>query len=82
MVLTSHPGDQVDAQPIKLDQVGASHLSFTVRNVNALDGELVSKGVQLAGGVDAFADAQGNVRTIFAFDPDGVLVQFDGGEEG
>ena len=82
LVLTSHPGDQADGQPIKLDQVGVSHLSFTVTNVTALAGELVSKGVQLAGGVDAFADAQGNVRTFFAFDPDGILVQFDSGGGG
>ena len=82
LVLTSHPGDQADGQPIKLDQVGVSHLSFTVTNVNALAAELISKGVKLAGGVDAFADAQGNVKTFFAYDPDGILVQFDSGGEG
>jgi catechol 2,3-dioxygenase-like lactoylglutathione lyase family enzyme len=80
LVLTSHPGDQADGQPIKLDQVGVSHLSFTVTNLKALATELVAKGVQLAGGADAFADAQGNVKTFFAFDPDGILVQFDNGE--
>jgi catechol 2,3-dioxygenase-like lactoylglutathione lyase family enzyme len=79
LVLTSHPGDQADGQPIKLDQIGVSHLSFTVANLKALADELVSKGVQLAGGVNAFADAQGNVNTFFAYDPDGILVQFDDG---
>ena len=82
LVLTSHPGDQADGQPIKLDQVGVSHLSFTVKNVEALAADLISSGVKLAGGVDAFADAQGNVRTFFAYDPDGILVQFDSGGEG
>ncbi len=82
LVLTSHPGDQADGQPIKLDQVGVSHLSFTVRDVKALAETLISKGVQLAGGMDAFADASGNVRTFFAYDPDGILVQFDDGDAG
>ena len=31
LVMTSHPGDQADGEPIKLDQVGVSHLSFTVK---------------------------------------------------
>jgi catechol 2,3-dioxygenase-like lactoylglutathione lyase family enzyme len=82
LVLTSHPGDQPDGAPIKLDQVGISHISFTVGDVKALAQELASHGVQLAGGLEAFADAQGNVRTIFAYDPDGILVQFDSGVEG
>ena len=81
LVMTSHPGDQADGEPIKLDQVGVSHLSFTVKNLRALADELVAKGVEIAGGLEAFADAQGNVRTFFAFDPDGILVQFDSGIE-
>jgi len=81
LVMTSHPGDQSDGEPIKLDQVGVSHLSFTVKNVRGLADELVAKGVEIAGGIGAFADAEGNVRTFFAFDPDGILVQFDGGIE-
>jgi catechol 2,3-dioxygenase-like lactoylglutathione lyase family enzyme len=77
LVLTSHPGDQTDGAPIKLDQVGISHLSFTVRDVKALAEELVSKGVQLAGPMDSFTNAQGDVSSIFVYDPDGILVQFD-----
>lgn len=80
-VMTSHPGDQADGDPIKLDQVGISHVSFTVKDVRALADELVSKGVEIAGGIEAFADASGHVRTFFAFDPDGMLVQFDAGIE-
>ena len=79
--MTSPPGDQADGEPIKLDQVGVSHLSFTVKNLRALADELVGKGVEIAGGIEAFADAQGNVRTFFAFDPDGIIVQFDSGIE-
>ena len=81
LVMTCHPGDQTDGEPIKLDQVGVSHLSFTVNDVRALADELVANGVEIAGGIEAFADAQGNVRTFFAFDPDGILVQFDNGVE-
>ncbi len=81
LVMTSHPGDQADGGPIKLDQVGVSHLSFTVKDVRALADELVANGVEIAGGIEAFADAEGNVRTFFAFDPDGILVQFDNGVE-
>ena len=82
LVLTSHPGDQADGAPIKLDQVGISHLSFTVRDVKALAEELVSKGVQLAGPMDSFSNAQGDVSSIFVYDPDGILVQFDSGGGG
>ena len=81
LVMTSHPGDQADGEPIKLDQIGVSHLSFTVKDLRGLADELIAKGVEIAGGIDAFADAQGNVRTFFAFDPDGILVQFDSGIE-
>ena len=81
LVMTSHPGDQPDGEPIKLDQVGVSHLSFTVKNLRGLADELIANGVEIAGGVEAFADGQGGVRTFFAFDPDGILVQFDSGIE-
>ncbi len=82
LVLTSHPDDRADGEPIKLDQIGISHISFTVRELKALGEELVSKGVRLAGGMDSFTDAQGNVTSIFAYDPDGILVQFDSGAGG
>ena len=79
LVLTSHPGDQVGGEPIKLDQRGISHISFGVENVKAFAEELAAKGVLLAGSMEDFADESGNVRTIFVYDPDGILVQFDEG---
>jgi catechol 2,3-dioxygenase-like lactoylglutathione lyase family enzyme len=82
LVLTNHPGDQADGEPIKLDQVGISHISFTVTDVKALTEELTSKGVQLAGPMDSFANSQGGVSSIFVYDPDGILVQFDSGGGG
>ena len=79
--MTSHPGDQPDGDSIKLDQVGVSHVSFTVIDVRGLADHLIANGVEVAGGIEAFADENGNIRTFFAFDPDGILVQFDSGIE-
>jgi lactoylglutathione lyase len=77
LVLTSHPGEDSDGSPIKLDQVGISHLSFTVPDVKALAEELVSKGVEMAAPLEAFTAPDGQVRSIFVFDPDGIMLQFD-----
>ena len=77
LTLTSHPGDNPDGQAIKLDEVGISHLSFGVKNVKALCEELLAKGAQLAGPVESFTDAQGEIRSIYVHDPDGILVQFN-----
>ena len=82
LVMTSHPGDDADGAPIKLDQVGISHISFTVPDVKALAQELIDQGVELAGPLDGFTNADGDVSSIFVYDPDGILVQFDGGSGG
>ncbi len=82
LVLTSHPGDRVDGDPIKLDQIGISHISFAVDDVKSLAQDLEQKGVSLAGNLTDFTDSQGNIRTIFVYDPDGILVQFDQGRSG
>ena len=82
LVLTSHPGDAVGGTPIKLDQIGISHLSFTVPSVAQLTEELLAKGYKTAGPPDAFKDASGRIRTVFFCDPDGILVQFDEGGGG
>jgi len=79
LVLTSHPGEQVGGEPIKLDQKGISHISFEVDDVKSYAQELIAKGVPLAGTIEDFTDESGNVRTIFVYDPDGILVQFDEG---
>ena len=82
LTMTSHPGDNPDGNPIKLDQIGISHISFTVSDVKSLASELISKGVELAGPMDGFTNSQGEVSSIFVFDPDGILVQFDSGTGG
>ena len=79
LVLTSHPGSPVEGEPIKLDQIGISHISFGVEDVRAYAEELMAKGVSLAGTLDDFTDDQGVMRTFFVYDPDGILVQFDQG---
>ena len=82
LTMTSHPGDDPDGDPIKLDQIGISHLSFSVGDVKALAAELTAKGVKLAGPMDGFTNSQGEVSSIFVYDPDGILVQFDTGGGG
>lgn len=79
LTITSHPGEAITGEPLKLDQMGITHFSFTVPNAEALLDELLAKGVQLAGPRDAFVDAEGRVRTFYVYDPDGVIVQFDSG---
>lgn len=81
LVMTEHPGDIVGGEPIMLDQLGISHLSFTVTDVEALTRHLLARGVETCGPADAFKDAQGRIRTVFFRDPDGILVQFDEGLE-
>ena len=77
LVLTSHPGDAVSGKPIKLDQIGISHLSFIVDDLDAVADELLAKGVQVAGELKDFCDEQGKMRTFFVLDPDNILVQFE-----
>ncbi len=78
LVITTHPGDPPDGEPIKLDQVGISHLAFAVDDLEAFTREMLTKGAKTCGPVDAFKNAKtGNVTSVFFFDPDGILVQFD-----
>ena len=79
LVLTEHPGDTVSGTPIMLDQVGISHVSFTVSDLEALTTRLLDNQMETCGPVDAFKDANGRIRTVFFRDPDGILVQFDDG---
>jgi len=80
LVLTSHPGDAVRGEPIKLDQIGISHISFVVDDLDAVADELIAKGAPIAGDLADFRDAQGRMRTFFVYDPDRILVQFEPAE--
>ncbi len=82
LVVTSHPSENPDGNPIKLDQVGLSHYSFSVPDTKALMAELTAKGVELAAPPEVWTDAQGKVGSFYVYDPDGILVQFDSGGGG
>ena len=79
LVITCPPGSQPDGDPIKLDQVGVSHFSFTVDDLPGLAEELLAKGVEIPGGIETFNNSQGNLSSFYVLDPDGILVQFDDG---
>ena len=82
LTLTSHPGEEPDGRPIQLDQVGITHISFGVHNVKALADDLTAKGYELAGPAESFTNATGEMRSIYVFDPDGILVQFNNPDGG
>ena len=60
-----------------MDQVGISHISFGVEDVAGLAQELISKGFGLAGPIESFTSPDGEIRSIYVRDPDGILVQFN-----
>jgi lactoylglutathione lyase len=82
LVMTCHPGDEPDGEPIKLDQLGVSHYSFTVDDLPGLAAELVAKGVEIPGGIETFTNAEGKMSSFYCLDPDGILVQFDNSSGG
>ena len=77
LTLTSHPGEKPDGQPILLDQVGISHISFGVADVASLADDLIAKGYELAGSRESYTDPNGDIKSIYVRDPDGILVQFN-----
>ena len=79
LTMTSHPGEDPDGAPIKLDQVGISHISFSVSDPRTLAERLSSQGVPLAAPLDVWTNDEGKVSSFYVYDPDGILVQFDGG---
>ena len=79
LTMTCHPGESTDGTPIKLDQVGISHISFSVPDTKALATSLAAQGIPLAAPMDVWTDAEGKVSSFYVYDPDGILVQFDAG---
>ncbi len=79
LTLTSHAGEDISGAPLKLDQMGITHFSFTVPDTEALLEALLAKGAQLAGPRASFTNAEGRVRSFYVYDPDGIIVQFDSG---
>ncbi len=79
LTITSHPGEPMSGAPLKLDQMGITHFSFTVPDTEALCAELLAKGVPLGGPQASFRNARGQIRSFYVYDPDGIIVQFDSG---
>lgn len=77
LVLSSHPIDPATGEPIKLDQIGITHISFGVDDVPRVAEELIAKGVPIAGKIEDFRDLNGQLRTFLVHDPDQILVQFE-----
>ena len=79
LVLSSHDDAAVEGEAPMLDQLGIHHICFSVKEPTALAHHLIDNGVRLAGSLESYANAEGKVRAFYAFDPDGILVQFDDG---
>ncbi len=79
LTLTNHPGEEPDGQAIQLDQVGISHIAFSVADPKTLAEELITKGYELAGPWEVFTNSEGQVRSLYMYDPDCILVQFASG---
>ena len=77
ITMTTHPDEDPDGGPIKLDQVGISHFSISVPDLQGLADRLASKGVEFAGPLESRLNAQGEVTSFYVYDPDGILLQFD-----
>ncbi len=76
-MITTHPGEPVNGEPIKLDQIGISHFAFTVPDVEGLANELVAKGVRPAAPLRSYVNSKGSITSALFYDPDGIIVQFD-----
>jgi catechol 2,3-dioxygenase-like lactoylglutathione lyase family enzyme len=79
LVMTEHPGEPPDGEPIKLDQIGISHLSFTVPSVPSSPSSCWPRAITLA--PTPFRTRRAGQHRVF-FDPDGIPVQFDEGSGG
>jgi catechol 2,3-dioxygenase-like lactoylglutathione lyase family enzyme len=79
LTLTSHPGEEIAGTPLKLDQMGITHFSFTVPDPEALLEALVFKGATLGGPRASFTNREGRIRSFYVYDPDGIIIQFDSG---
>ena len=75
----THPGEEIAGAPLKLDQMGITHFSFTVPDPEALLEALVFKGATLGGPRASFTNREGRIRSFYVYDPDGIIIQFDSG---
>jgi len=63
---------------IKVDQIGISHIGFWVKGLDAVYEDLKSKGITFAAPPHVLGKTKaGVIRSAFAEDPDGILIQID-----
>jgi catechol 2,3-dioxygenase-like lactoylglutathione lyase family enzyme len=72
-------GQPVTGERIMLDQVGITHLSFTVSDLPAFAERMLAAGAEPCGPPGAFTNPDGKLADVFFLDPNGILVQFDEG---
>lgn len=78
VVIIAPEGKPPTGRSIKIDQVGISHMGFWVKGLNAIYKDLKAKGVKFAAAPHVLAQTkEGTIRSAFAEDPDGILIQFD-----
>lgn len=78
VVIIAPEGRPPTGKSIKVDQVGISHMGFWVKGLNAMYKDLKAKGVKFAAAPHVLAKTEeGTIRSAFAEDPDGILIQLD-----
>ena len=78
VVLIAPKGKPPTGKSIKVDQIGISHVGFWVKGLNAMYKDLKEKGVKFAAAPHVLAKTKdGTIRSAFAKDPDGILIQLD-----
>src|SRR5579862_5461423 len=71
LTLTEYPGTDITGTPIKLDQVGITHVSFALAEAEPLDAfaeRAVAMGFRPCGDQGRFRDPEGNIRMLFFYD--------------
>jgi catechol 2,3-dioxygenase-like lactoylglutathione lyase family enzyme len=74
--LVAPQGPPPTGNGIKVDQIGISHFGIWVKGLDAIYEELKSKGVTFAVPPTAGTSEAGTIRSAFAQDPDGILIEF------
>ena len=77
LVLSEQKDGKVTGAPIKLDEIGIHHVSFWVKDLNQLYGELKARGVPFLVTPTEVVTPDGTFYTSFLSDPDGILIQLD-----
>ena len=78
IALVAPLGPQPTGKEIKVDQIGISHFGIWVKGLDAIYADLTSQGVKFAAPPHSGAKTEaGTLRTAFAEDPDGILIQLD-----